>query len=84
MNTPPPSKPDPEAEKRAGQRFIVLNLVRIGSLVTVMAGIAGAQNALPIPYLLSVALALGGFVGFFFGPYTLAKHFKADDARNGR
>lgn len=63
----------------AKRRFFTLNAARIGSLSAVIAGIAGAQNALPIPYPLAVALALGGFLGFFFGPYYLAKHFKAAD-----
>lgn len=68
--------PDPDAEKRAVRRFAILNAVRIGSLLAVMAGIAGAQNVIAMPFPLAVALALAGFLGFFFGPYYLAKYFK--------
>ncbi len=74
---------DLEIQKRAKNRFIILNVVRIGSLLTVMAGIAGTQNALPIPYAISVILAFAGFIGFFFGPPHFAKRFKQADAKEG-
>ncbi|MEL7198906.1 MAG: hypothetical protein AAGL10_11390 [Pseudomonadota bacterium] len=72
-----PTQTDPEAERRAKAQFAMLNGVRIASLGAVIAGIAGAQNALPIPYALAVALALVGFIAFFFGPYYLARYFKS-------
>lgn len=78
------SAPDPDSETRAGKRFLILNLVRIASLMAVLAGIAGAQNALPLPYPLAVVVAVGGFLGFFFGPYYLAKYFKAEDSKRRR
>ncbi|MEL7188558.1 MAG: hypothetical protein AAGK17_03315 [Pseudomonadota bacterium] len=71
--------PDPKAEEHAGKRFILINAMRLASLAVLMIGIAGAQNAVDMPYAMSVLLALGGFLGFFFGPYYLAKHYKSQD-----
>ena len=72
--------PDPERE-RAQRRFVWLQIVRLGALAAVIVGIAIAQDALPAPYALGVALAVGGMLAFFFAPPLLARRFKARDGK---
>jgi len=72
--------PTPE-EAEAAKRYTVMNLVRLASIVAVGLGIAIARDIIALPYALGVALALGGLVAFFFLPVTLAKRWKAGDAR---
>ncbi|MEO1047192.1 MAG: hypothetical protein AAFR32_08610 [Pseudomonadota bacterium] len=75
MNTPPL---DPtEAEARA--RYMWLNAARIGGIAATIAGIAGTRGIIPLPYALSVAIAVGGILAFFFGPPALVKRWKAKD-----
>ena len=75
MSVPPM---DPE-EARAKSRYMVLNLARVGGIGVTIAGLAGVREVLPIPYILSVALVLGGILAFFFGPPLLVKRWKARD-----
>lgn len=70
--------PTPE-ETIAAKRYAVMNLVRIGSIAGVILGIAIAQGALELPYVLGVGLALAGLIAFFFGPAMMAKNWKAKD-----
>lgn len=73
-------KPTPTPEETlAAKRYGVINLVRIGSIAAVVLGIAIAQKALDLPYVLGVGLALAGLIAFFFGPALLAKRWKASD-----
>ena len=70
--------PTPE-EAVAAKRYTVMNLVRLGSVVGVVLGIAIAQGALELPYALGVALAAAGLLAFFFGPPWLVRRWKASD-----
>jgi hypothetical protein len=70
--------PTPE-EAVAAKRYTVMNLVRLGSVVGVVLGIAIAQGALALPYALGVLLAAAGLLAFFFGPPWLARRWKASD-----
>lgn len=64
-------------EARARQRFIILNAVRIGGLVMLLAGIAMARGVIPGPYALGAGLAVAGLLDFYFGPRLLARSWKA-------
>lgn len=66
-------------EALAERRFAIMGAVRIGSLIAVLVGLAGSQEALPLPYPIAVVLAVGGMVSFFFAPPILAKRWKAGD-----
>lgn len=68
-----------EDEERAKARYGWLNLARVGGIAFAIAGIAGSRGILPLPYALSVAIAVGGILGFFFGPPLLVKRWKAQD-----
>ena len=72
---------DPKAaeEAIAETRYMIMGLVRIGSLAAVMLGIAIARMVIDATYELGVALAVVGLVMFFFGPILLAKRWKAGD-----
>ena len=70
--------PTPE-EAQAARRYTVMNLLRLGAIVLVMAGIAITQDALPLPYALGVALAVTGLFAFFFAPPLLVRRWKAGD-----
>ncbi len=71
-------KTSPE-EKQAMRRFALMSAVRIASLGILLLGIAIAQNAVEAPYSLGVVLAVGGMLGFFFGPYFMAKNWKSQE-----
>ena len=75
--------PHDPAEALARKRYIVLNVLRIGSLAAVLLGIAIARGVVDAPYALGVAMAVTGLLAFFFAPRQLARKWKADagDAR---
>lgn len=79
MTEVPP--PTPEEVRDAG-RFTMMNLARIVSLGLVIVGIAIANDRLPAPYWLGVALAVAGLFGFFYGPRLLVRRWKAIDAES--
>jgi hypothetical protein len=62
-----------QAEAQARNRYIVLNVVRLGGLAMLMIGIAIARGVIEAPYWLGVGLALVGLLDFFFGPRLLAR-----------
>ena len=64
-------------DERAARGFMLMNAVRIASLGAVILGIAGANAALPLPYAVSVVLAIGGLIAFFFAPRLIARRFKS-------
>ncbi|MEM7665991.1 MAG: hypothetical protein AAF250_09060 [Pseudomonadota bacterium] len=68
-----------DEEAIAARRFMVMGAVRISSLAAVILGIAIANAAIELPYLLGVVLAVAGMLAFFFGPPLLAKRWKAGD-----
>ena len=70
---------DPREEERAAQRFLMMNMARIGGVIVLGAGIAMAREVLPGPYWLGVALAVAGVAAFFFGPPMLVKRWKESD-----
>ena len=76
--TTPPTTPDAQAKTRYG----TLQLVRILSLGTVLLGIAISRDVVPAPFWLGVLFAVGGLVGFFFGPPLMVRRWKEAD-RNG-
>jgi hypothetical protein len=67
------------AEERARLRYGIMNAARFGGIALVMLGIAIAREVVPLPYALGVALAVGGMLGFFFVPRSLARRWKAAD-----
>ncbi|MEM1195838.1 MAG: hypothetical protein AAGH57_07015 [Pseudomonadota bacterium] len=82
---PPPFQPGPEEdeekapEQQAKARYAALNLMRLGGIAVTIAGLAGAREVIPLPYALSVVLALAGIVAFFFGPTWLVRRWKERD-----
>lgn len=65
-----------DAETRARQRFIILNVIRLGGLAVLLFGIAMARGVVAGPYWLGVILALAGLLDFYFGPRMLARSWK--------
>ncbi|NQZ48319.1 MAG: hypothetical protein HRT63_12450 [Erythrobacter sp.] len=66
-------------EAIAKRRYLIMGFARIAGLAAVLLGIAIARSVVEAPYIAGVALAIGGMLGFFFGPALLAKHWKAGD-----
>lgn len=66
-------------EARAKQRFMLLNLVRLGGLAMVMLGVAIASGALALPAPIGWVLALAGMAEFFFLPPMLARNWRSED-----
>lgn len=83
MSAPRPEKPVIDAaEERARARYTFLNMARIGGIAVAIAGIAGTREVIPLPYVVSVTLAVGGVLAFFFAPPLMVKRWKAQDAED--
>jgi hypothetical protein len=66
------------------QRFIMINLVRIGASVVVFLGLAIWYTDLIVPggtIILGLPLALLGLLGSFLGPKWLSRYWKRQDGR---
>ncbi|MEM1052368.1 MAG: hypothetical protein AAGI28_09770 [Pseudomonadota bacterium] len=83
MSDTPTPQPPPE-EAIAAKRYVTMNLLRVGAVVAVFAGIAIAHGVIDLPYALAVLLAVGGMLTFFYGPRTLVRHWKAEDERRDK
>lgn len=76
------SRSAPEAaEAQARQRYIIMNVARIGGLALLLLGVAITRDVLPVqlPWALGAGLAVLGLVEFFFLPPMIAKRLKAKD-----
>lgn len=73
--------PPTHDEVVAAKRYTVMNLVRLGSILALVLGIAIAQGVVDLPYALGVVLAVAGVIAFFFGPPMLVKRWKAGDRK---
>ena len=70
----PGSGPDP-----AMKRFMALQLVRLGCIFLVMLGLLIQEGRIEGSALLGIVLLVGGALGFFSLPHTLAKRWKSLD-----
>lgn len=70
----PDTTPDP-----AAARFWMLQLMRLGGLLMVLAGVLMIAGRLPAPPVLGYGLLLFGAFEFFFLPRMLAKRWKSSD-----
>ena len=66
-------------EARARQRFMLLNIARLGGLALVLLGIAIANGAVPLPVPVGWVMAAIGLAEFFFLPPMLAKRWRRGD-----
>jgi hypothetical protein len=73
--------PREAAELQARNRFIVMNVARVGGLVLLLLGVAIARDVLSVqlPWALGAGLAVLGLLEFFFLPSIIAKRWKAGD-----
>lgn len=73
--------PREAAELQARNRFIVMNVVRVGGLALLLLGVAITRGVLPLqlPWALGAGLAVLGLLEFFFLPSIFAKRWKAGD-----
>ncbi|MEA3002252.1 MAG: hypothetical protein QOH81_1040 [Sphingomonadales bacterium] len=65
-------------------RFIIVNLVRIGATAVVMLALAIWYTNLLVPggsIVIGLPLALAGVVVSFWGPKWLSRHWKRQDGR---
>ena len=85
MSVLPPEKPVIDAaEEQARRRYTFLNMARIGGIAMAIAGMAGTRDVIPLPYVVSVTLAVVGILAFFFAPPLMVKRWKADDAQSSQ
>lgn len=63
-------------ESKATSRFWILQLIRLGGLVMVVAGAMGVAGTLPISEGQGAVLMVAGIVEFFFIPMLLSKHWQ--------
>lgn len=76
---PDPAPGSGPARDPAMGRYMALHLVRLGCIFVVMLGLLIQENRIEGPALLGFALLVGGAIGFFFLPHTLAKRWKSRD-----
>ncbi len=74
----PDPGPNPARDPAMG-RYMALHLVRLACIFVVMFGLLIQENRIEGPALLGFALLVGGAIGFFFLPHTLAKRWKSRD-----
>lgn len=73
--SPPPS-PREIAEARARTGWLLITAVRLGGVALMMVGFAIARGLIDLPWIVGVALALAGFLDFFFVPRLIARRFR--------
>lgn len=69
MSLPPREQED----ARDRQRFIIMNVARLGGLALVLLGIAITQGVFDLPFAVGAAIAVLGVVDFFVLPLVLAR-----------
>lgn len=69
------------AEAQARQRYIIMNLARVGGIALVLVGLAMARHAAPLSpeWIFGAALAVMGLIEFFFLPRMIVRRWKAGD-----
>ena len=69
------------AEAQARQRYIIMNLARVGGIALVLLGLAMARYAAPLSpeWIFGAALAVMGLIEFFFLPRMIVRRWKAGD-----
>lgn len=72
----PEPEPQPEPDPAAA-RFWMLQLMRLGGVMLVVAGALMIGGRLPAPPVLGYGLLLAGVFEFFFLPRMLAKRWKS-------
>lgn len=65
-------------ESKAARRYWILQLIRLGGLVMVVAGAMSVAGTLPISEGQGAVLMVAGVVEFFFIPLLLSKHWKRE------
>ncbi|MEL6878046.1 MAG: hypothetical protein AAGL68_08130 [Pseudomonadota bacterium] len=74
----------PANERRAAQRVFLMNGVRVGSIVMLMAGLAMTRGVIEgFPAIAGYVLSVAGMLGFFFGPYWMVRHWKRQEREDG-
>jgi hypothetical protein len=65
--------PREQEDARDRQRFVIMNVARLGGLALVLLGIAITQGVFDLPFALGAVLAVIGLVDFFVLPVVLAR-----------
>ena len=66
-------------DKRARDRFILLNLVRLVGLAMVLSGIAIHFRRIDAPEVVAYVLVFAGLIEFFFIPNFVARSWRTPD-----
>ncbi len=72
-----PTRP-PEDETRARNRFMVINLMRIGGVAMILFGIAVLQGLFDLPQWIAYAVIVLGMVETFVMPQLLARAWSSN------
>jgi hypothetical protein len=65
--------PREQQDARDRQRFIIMNVARLGGLALLLLGIAITQGVFDLPFALGAVLAVIGVTDFFVLPLVLAR-----------
>lgn len=66
-------------QKLARQRFVLINLTRLGGLALVMFGLAITQGVIDLPRESGMAIAVIGMLEFYFVPWLLSKRWRSEE-----
>lgn len=68
-----------EMEAKAGGRFAMISLMRLGGALMVVAGLAVQMEVLPLPMWTAYLLIVLGLIELFIVPRMLAKIWSSND-----
>ena len=66
----------PVSDEVARGRWMVINLLRIGGVAMVVAGMLGTRQVIPIPAIAAYALIAIGLLDIFLVPLLLARKWR--------
>lgn len=79
MANDPSGTPEDDHEAKAKGRFMMINAMRIGGLLMILAGIAVLQDVLPLPMWTAYLLLVLGMVEMFVFPRFMARMWSTND-----
>lgn len=68
---------EPVSDEVARGRWLVINVLRLGGVAMVIAGMLGTRQIIPMPMIAAYALIAVGLLDVFFVPLFLARKWRS-------
>ena len=69
--------PEPVSDEVAQRRWLVINVLRLGGVAMVIAGMLGTRQIVAMPMIAAYALIAVGLLDIFFVPLFLARKWRS-------